>query len=409
MSSLRILGVHNYYLRPGGEDTSFAQEMGLMERRGHQVVRFTRRNDELSGRSAIRMAADAVWNRKSYRSLRDVVRKNRIEVVHFQNTFPIVSPAAIHAAKAEGAATVVSLRNYRLLCANSFLMRGGRPCELCVGKRVGWQGVRYRCYRDSWAASATVVALNAVHRAVGTWTEKVDMFIALTEFARSKLIEGGLPAPRIAVNGNFLAPDPGPGTGSGRFFLFVGRLSEEKGIATLLDAWEGVAKEDWKLVIVGSGPEDTRVTAAQALDPSIEWLGQRDSPEIMELMGKAVALVFPSQWYEGMPRTIIEAFARGTPVLAFDLGAMREMINSGRTGFLDEPGDAAQLRQRLRRIIEDPEEMTAMRVHCRAEYREKYTEDSSYHRLSAIYDRALGGGGHGNTAAGAPISGPHEA
>jgi glycosyltransferase involved in cell wall biosynthesis len=408
MSPLRILGVHNYYLRPGGEDTSFAQEMGLMERRGHEVVRFTRRNDELGGRSAIRMAADAVWNRESYRSLRGVVRKNRIDVVHFQNTFPVISPAAIHAAKAEGAATVMSLRNYRLLCANSLLMRRGRPCELCVGRKVGWQGIRHRCYKDSRAASAAVVALNTFHRAIGTWTKKVDMFIALTEFARSKLIEGGLPAPRIAVNGNFLSPDPGSGTGSGRFFLYVGRLSEEKGIATLLDAWAGLVTEDWKLVIVGSGPEDTRVTAAQALDPSIEWLGQRDSPEIMELMGEAVALVFPSRWYEGMPRTIIEAFSRGTPVLAFDLGAMREMIISGRTGFLGEPGDTEQLRLRLRRIIENPEEMTAMRVNCRAEYREKYTEDSSYDRLRAIYDRALGGGGHGKPAGGEPISGMHE-
>jgi glycosyltransferase involved in cell wall biosynthesis len=409
VSSLRILGVHNYYLLPGGEDTSFAQEMDLMERRGHKVVRFTRRNEDLAARSALRMATDAVWNRESYRSLREVVRENRIDIVHFQNTFPIISPAAIHAAKAEGAATVVSLRNYRLLCANSFLMRNSRPCELCVGKKVGWPGVRYRCYKNSRAASAAVVALNTFHRAIGTWTRKVDMFIALTEFARSKLIEGGLPESRIAVSGNFLAPDPGSGTGSGRFFLFVGRLSEEKGVATLLAAWAGLAKQDWKLVIIGSGPDEKQVMDAQVADPSIEWLGKCGTREVLERMGEAAALVFPSQWYEGMPRTIIEAFSRGTPVLAFELGAMREMITPGRTGFLDEPNNPEHLSRRLRQIIENPDQTKAMRAHCRAEYRQKYTEDSSYHRLSAIYDYALGLGAEGKPDAADPICGKHGA
>lgn len=388
MTALRILGVHNYYLRPGGEDTSFSQEMELMERRGHEVIRFTRRNDDLAGRSSVRMATDAIWNHDSYRALRKVVRENRIEVVHFQNTFPIISPAAIHAAKAEGAATVMSLRNYRLLCASSFLMRNGSPCELCVGESVGWQGIRHSCYKGSQVASAAVVALNAVHHAIGTWRNKVDVFIALTEFARSKLIDGGLPEANIAVSGNFLAPDPGPGPGTGKTFIFVGRLSEEKGIRTLIDAWDKCMTEDWKLVIIGSGPEEGRVTAACAADPSIEWLGQCDSHEVVERVGEAAALIFPSQWYEGMPRTIIEAFSRGTPVLAFDLGAMREMITPGRTGFLEEPGSIEQLSRRMREIIKKRDQAVAMRRHCREAYEEKYTEDVAYRRLKRIYDRA---------------------
>lgn len=307
----------------------------------------------------------------------------------FQNLFPLISPSAYYAAKAEGLPTVQTLRNYRLFCLNSFLFRQGHPCEDCLQQLLPWPGVVHACYRDNRMASATVATMLATHRALRTWQRKVDIYVALTEFGRQKFIQGGLPASKLVVKPNFVYPDPGPGDGPRQFAVFVGRLSPEKGVGMLLDAWERLASPV-PLKIVGEGPAAERIIALRQHMPQIEWLGRQPLDVVYRLMGQAGFLVFPSQLYEGLSRTIIEAFAKGTPVLASNLGTMATLIEHGRTGLHVEPGNPEDLAAKVAWAWTHPADMAAMGLAARREFEAKYTAERNYALMMEIYQRAMG-------------------
>lgn len=382
-----VVMVHNYYQHPGGEDQSFLAEATLLEDRGHRVIRYTRHNNELIGRSSTQLAMMALWNHEVYGDLRRVVRGARAQFVIFQNTFPIISPAAYYAAKAERAAVVQVLRNYRLICPTATLFRDGRSCELCVRRRVKWPGVLYGCYRRSrWASTAVSLMLFA-HRTIGTWSRAVDMYVALTEIQREKHIAGGIPPGRIVVRPNFVDPDPGLGSGDGGYALFVGRLTTEKGIETLLDAWESLSS-CIPLKIVGDGPLAKRVRERCDGASNVQWLGHRTSQEVLDMIGRASILMFPSLWYEGMPRTVIEAFSRATPVIAFDMGAMRSMVQHRRNGLLVSAGDVRGLAEAVNWTENHPDELRRMRRHARETYEAKYTSAVCYDALLGTLERA---------------------
>ncbi len=245
-----MLLLHNRYQQPGGEDQVFAAEGNLLEAHGHQVLRYTRHNDQVTDQNPLALAGATVWNQAVYRELRTLIRRERPQVAHFHNTLPMISPAAYYAARAEGVPVVQTLHNYRLLCPNALFYRDGQVCEDCLGKAVPWPGVVHACYRESRASSGAVATMLTAHRAIGTWKKAVDMYVALTEFARQKFVQGGLPAEKIVVKPNFIEPDPGSGEGRGHYALFVGRLSQEKGVDTLLAAWEQLG-EKVPLKIVG--------------------------------------------------------------------------------------------------------------------------------------------------------------
>jgi len=229
--------------------------------------------------------------------------------------------------------------------------------------------------------------MRGLHQRWDTWRRTVDAYFTLTEFARRKFIEAGLPADRIAVKPNFLAADPGVAEGGGGYAIFVGRLSAEKGLATLLAAWERLAGR-MTLKIVGDGPLRAEVQAAALRTPGIEWLGYRPSGEVLDLIGGAAVLVMPSIWYETFGRTIIEAFAKGTPVIASRLGAMAELVDAGRTGLLFEPGSAADLAACVDRLLADPEQCERLRLEARREYEARYTAAANYRQLMAVYQAA---------------------
>ncbi|MGH1571176.1 glycosyltransferase family 4 protein [Methylobacterium sp. P31] len=256
--------------------------------------------------------------------------------MHFHNTFPLISPAAYYAASEAGTTVVQTLDNYRLVCVNALLFREGRVCEDCLGKTVAWSGIKHGCYRSSRAASAIVASMQVFHRAKGTWRDRVDAYIALNDASRRKFIVGGLPNERIAVKPNFLHIDPGQGAGSGDYALFVGRLSKEKGLPCLLDAWSRLEGR-FPLKIVGDGPLRSLVESHARADQSIEYLGPMSQEAVLQIVGEARLLIQPSECYETWPRVIVEAFAKGTPVLASNLGAMAEMVDHGRTGWLFSP------------------------------------------------------------------------
>ena len=225
--------------------------------------------------SRVRLALKTVWSSESYHILRRRLRERPYDLIHVQNFFPLISPAIYYAAQAEGVRVVQSLRNYRLLCPNAALFRDGRLCEDCVGRSVPWPGVVHKCYRGSRGATASVAAMLAVHRQLRTWQRMVDVYVALTGFARDKLIEGGLPADKIMVKPNFVAGDPAPGDGAGGYALFVGRLSPEKGLGTVLEAWQRL-RGALPLKIVGEGPLAASVEEAAAQGrASSAWAGAR--------------------------------------------------------------------------------------------------------------------------------------
>lgn len=386
---MKILTCHNYYQQPGGEDQVFDDEARLLESHGHTVVRFTRHNDAIKQMSSWQAAVRTLWNRQTVDDLRNLIRRERPDVVHFTNTFPLISPSAYYAARREGVKIVQSLHNYRLLCPNAYLLRDGKVCESCVGKLFAWPAVRYACYRDDRRASGVVAAMLAFHRAIGTYSRVVDLFCALTEFGKRKFIEGGLPAEKIAVKPNFMSVDPGIGDGSGGDALFVGRLSPEKGIETLLAAWSQ-SSIDIPLSIVGDGPLAERVRQAAEQNPRIRWLGRQPPERVLDQLGTARFLIFPSVWYEGLPKTIVEAFSKGTPVVASNLGAMTELIDDGRTGLLFEPGNVDSLRRAVSRVASDSDAVQRMRIAARGEFERKFTAEQNYKILIGLYHRVLG-------------------
>ena len=379
--------VHNYYQQAGGEDRVFLEETDLLEANGHEVVRYCLHNEQVATVSPATLAKGTLWSAPAYRDLEDLLRRERPHLAHFHNTFPLISPAGYYAARAAGVPVVQTLHNYRLLCPNALFYRDGGPCEDCLGRAVTWPGMVHGCYRGSRAASAVVTAMLTAHRAARTWAKAVDLYVALTEFARRKFVEGGLPAEKIEVKPNFVRPDPGVGTGKGGFALFVGRLSPEKGVGTLLEAWDRFG-EGVPLKVVGDGPLTGRVLSVADRRPDVEYLGRKPAEEVRALMKEAGVLVFPSEWYETFGRVAAEAFAAGTPVVASDIGAVAEMVDDGRTGLLFRPGDAGHLASQVKRVLNRPEEYARMRREARTEFEAKYTAERNYGMLMKLYESA---------------------
>jgi glycosyltransferase involved in cell wall biosynthesis len=398
---VKVLLCHNYYQQPGGEDQVFADEGRLLEAHGHDVLRYTLHNDALHDMSGAGAARKTVWNSQSAAEIGAIVRRESPAIVHFTNTFPLISPAAYYAARRGGAAVVQSLHNYRLLCPSAVFLRDGNVCEECLGRRFAWPGVVHACYHSSRAATGVVAALQTAHRVLGTWRRAVDRYIALTEFARQKFIAGGLPAERVSVKGNFVEPDPGPGEGRGDFALFVGRLSPEKGLDTLLAAWQKLPGR--KLVVLGDGPLAPLVQTAAAANPDVQWLGRRSRAEVLEWLGRASCVIVPSLWYEMFGMVVIEAFARGTPVVAARRGALAELVEHERTGLHFAPGDPQELSRAAARLLADGALQGRMRRAARAEYERRHTAADNYAQLLAIYRAARrqfeGGAPESNEAA----------
>ncbi len=388
---MKLLLVHNRYLLSGGEDLVFAEESALLRRAGHDVVEYTEDNRRIEGMGRAAAAVRAVWSSGTRVRLLEFLRRHRPEVAHLHNTFPLVSPSAYWACRETGTPVVQTLHNYRLLCASALLYHDGHTCEDCLGTRLLWPGLLHGCYRSSRAETAAVTSMLLFHRLLGTWRKAVDLYVALSDFSRTRFIQGGIPADRIAVKPNFVHPDPGARDGDGDYALFVGRLSQEKGIRVLLDAWSETSGVP--LVIVGDGPMRDRVEgfACQG-DGAVRYRGALPRPRVFEAMKRARFLVFPSTCYENFPMAIIEAFACGLPVLAAGIGAAPEIVEHGRTGALFRAGDPASLAQAARELWAKPGQARAMGGEARAEYLAKYTARENYARLMDLYARAREGG-----------------
>lgn len=380
---MRVLIAHNAYQQRGGEDSVVADEAALLRAHGHEVELLSAHNDDIAGLGRVELLRRTLWSRPAAGEMRARCAAFRPDVVHVHNSFPLLSPAIHWAAAEAGVPVVQTLHNFRLLCPQAMLLREGRVCEDCVG-RLPWRGAVHGCYRGSVAQSAVLAGMLTLHRGLGTWQRRVNRFIALNDFCRAKFIEGGLPAERIAVKPNFVdlpAPAEGPREG----LLFVGRLSPEKG----LDVLAAAAREArLPVTVVGSGP----MQQALAAEPMLDLQGALPMEQVLARMRSAAALVMPSVWYENFPRTLVEAWACGLPVIASRLGAMAELIEDGVTGLLFEAGNAVALAQKLQWAREHPEALAAMGRRAREHYAICYTAERNLQQLMKIYEEAIAEG-----------------
>lgn len=381
---LRIVVCHNYYQQRGGEDQVFEDEVDLLRAHGHEVIPFVRHSGEIPARQLIPTAVGTVWNRPVASELGALVEHHRADIAHFHNWLPLISLAAPVAARDAGAAVVHTLQNYRFACPKGTFFRDGSLCEECLSSRTFWPAVQHGCYRESRAASALVATALITHRARGTLTNTVDAFAAGSAFTASKLSQAGLPAERIFVKPNFLAPDPGIGSGSGGYAIYLGRLSPEKGISTLLEAW-GRLGDSVPLRIAGTGPLQSEVERFAASRPHVTYLGFASDAVVDQTIKEAGFLVLPSVNYEGFPKTIVEAFARGTPVVASRLGAMQDAISPGVNGRHFRTGDPADLAAVAVELTDDRSALRSMREAARSAYLNNYTPEHNYAIMMEIY------------------------
>ncbi len=384
---MRILYCHNYYRHRGGEDVSFQTDVEMLRSRGHDVDTFTRDNDDMDG-NRIRMAANAIWNRSSCRELSQLIVDVKPDIVHCNNLFPQISASVYKAAHRYGIPVVQALRNYRPLCANSFLYRDKGLCTKCIGCSAAWHSIVHGCYRESRMASAVVVAMQVGQSVVRTQTRYIDAFFTPSEFARSVYIKAGYDPNQIHVRTNFMLPDMGAELDKTGPAVFVGRLSDEKGVDTVIEAWNRY-QIAIPLQIIGEGPESESLRIQSQGNRFIQFMGSVPNRAVLRALGRAQFLVMPSRWYETFGRTIAEAFSRGTPVIGSDLGAMAELINDGVNGYLFSPSNPDHLGKQVRKFLALSESArSAMSQAARETYLQRFTAQTSYDQLLKIYDAA---------------------
>jgi glycosyltransferase involved in cell wall biosynthesis len=388
---LRILLAHNYYrsVAPSGEDAVFLNERTLLESRC-EIVSYERHNDDIDestlGRK-VRLGLNAAWSRKTYEELCALIHKAQPEIAHFYNTFPLITASAYAACQDKGVPVVQTVQNYRFVCPNGLLLRDGKPCEDCFGTNF-LPAIRYRCYRASLPATGAVVWSLLNNRWRGTYNNLVNRYIAPTQFGANKLIQGGLPEHIMEVKPNFLPVIPAPGTGSGGYALFAGRLSSEKGLRNLLEAWKSV--KGLPLKIAGEGPlREELQSLANMQNLPVEFLGCVSYSEVLDLTRDAVFLVVPSEWYEGFPMVVVQALACGTPVIASRLGSLDEIVEEGKTGLKFEAGNPQDLAIRVNELASDRPRLARMRIHARTAFEEHYTAEINYSQLMEIYQSTI--------------------
>ncbi len=379
--TFRVLLTHNRYQQQGGEDSVVRDEFNLLEKHGHSVELYTRDNNEIELLNKLNVAVDTIWCRRTSQDVRQLINDFKPDIIHSHNTFPLISPSIFWLASKSNIPIVQTLHNFRYFCLQAMFLREGKICEDCVGK-LPWRGVVKRCYRNSFQQSSVLLSSIAVHRFLGTYQKTVSQYIALNDFCRHQFVKAGLPRDRISVKPNFVdipriverergAP------------LFVGRLSPEKGIRTILEAVKRYP--NLYVDIVGTGP----LAELAQNSPNMLVHGWLEPDATIKLMRKASYLVMPSIWYENFPRTLVEAFACGLPVIASDLGAMAELIEDGKTGLLFKPGSADDLAEKMEWANANNSAMCAMGERARTVYEEKYTPQINHSQLLKIYNDAI--------------------
>lgn len=383
MSLLRVLVVHNAYQHRGGEDSVVDTEVAMLRDRGHAVQLYQRHNDDVASMGKVQLVRTTFWSPQTLDDIAQQVGDFRPDVIHVHNTFPLISPSIYQAAYVARIPVIQTLHNFRLLCPQAMFLRAGKVCEDCLGK-IPWRAVTRRCYRGSVVQSGVLAGMLLFNKARGIYASKVSNYICLSSFARAKFILGGLPENRLVIKSNFVPDLASPNFDNPRDgLLFVGRLSEEKGLAILAQGFSSTLHGS--LRIAGTGPESAQIEN----QAGVEMLGALKPLEVRAQMDCSLALVLPSICYENMPMTLLEAYAAGLPVIGSRLGALADLIVDGVTGLLFESSHSDDLQAKLTWAVQNPEAMLQMGRNARALYLEKYTPEQNYTQLIQIYQAAI--------------------
>jgi glycosyltransferase involved in cell wall biosynthesis len=391
---MKVLLVHNFYgsASPSGENQVFETEKVLLLQHGHDVAEFTRHSDEIRSTGAFGVLKGAFatpYNPFMAQAIQKKVELFKPDVVHVHNTFPLISPA-IFRAIGNRMARVLTLHNYRLFCPAAIPMRDGKVCTDCMDMRSVWPSIQHGCYRNNRLATLPLAANVALHRALGTWQNEIDAFIAFTDFQRTTMIAAGLPGERVYVKPNYFPGNPPmiPWAERGKYAVFAGRLSAEKGVQALVNAWLAWGADAPELRIVGDGPLRTELEKAVAVS-NIRFLGQLPSGESIRQIGNARMLLLPSECFEGFPMVIREAFALGTPAAVSNLGPLPSIVNSGVNGVVFEPSTPQSLLATVRQAWQTPGMLEQLGKGARVSFDKLYNEDTNYARLIEIYEAAI--------------------
>jgi len=394
---MKLILVHNFYgsSAPSGENLVFGAEKSLLEKHGHSVLEFLRYSDDILGKGKMGNLVGAFstpWNPFSFKGIRRKVLCEESELVHVHNTFPLISPS-IFLAVGLRAAKVLTLHNYRLFCPAAIPLRDGQACTECLEKRNVLPSLWFGCYRESRLATLPLAFSTALHRFLGTWEKHVDAFVALTEFQKDLICRAGLPEKLVFVKPNFFPGDPSvvPWEKRKGNVVFVGRLTGEKGIRALVQSWLkwGVAAPDLLVVGEGSLRGEMKKIVKDAGDVNVHFTGQLESSQGREKIANAKLLVLPSEWFEGFPMVVQEAFAFGTPVAASNIGALPSIVKQGVNGLLFKPGDPESLLKEVRAAWESPGLLQKLGEGARRSFEDLYTEEANYKILMEIYGQAI--------------------
>ena len=381
---MKILMVHNRYQQRGGEDAVFAAEVQMLRSNGHDVVTLLENNDDITGVfGRVKTAVGSIYSRYGAQRVSGAVSSFRPDVMHVHNFFPKLSPSIFRSARKLGVPTVMTLHNYRLICPSASFYIDGEVNELSVTRSAFWT-VPKRVYKNSLFGTAVVAAMVDYHKWRGTWSRDIDAFITLTGFARSRFVAAGFPESRLFVKPNFLKDvyqvgghEPISRHGA----LYVGRLSREKGIPTLLEAWRDI---DYPLTIIGGGEDFTRNAPA-----NVSFVGELSRNDVHSYMAQSAFLIMPSEWYEGFPVTLLEGFISGLPVVTSAIGSLDELVEEGVMGFKSTPGSVDGLVTAIRRMLQAGEDGRAlMGDAARRVALDRYTEEINHEQLLEIYHAA---------------------
>ena len=401
MRPLRVLVVHNRYRsgQPSGENRVVDQERALLADAGHQVSSFERRSDDIAAMSLLGKAAipfRVPWNPAVRSELASLLRAQRPDIVHIHNTFPLLSPSVVAACADVGVPVVATLHNYAMVCPTGTLYRGGRVCTDCVGASP-LPAVRHGCYRDSSAATVPLAVSIVANRR--RWWSSVARFFCVSNAQRQILIQAGMPAHRLVVKQNFVV-DPGiRRSGPGEHLLYLGRLTDEKGVRLLMTAWDQIRAcggLGLPLVFAGTGPLSGELARWAQDREDVRYLGLQTKAECAELVARAAAVVAPSGWLETFGLVVVEAMAAAVPAVASAHGAFVELVEDGVTGLLHRPdGAAGSLAECLRRVVVTPERNREMGEAARRRYERDFTPRVGLDCLVAGYEAAIVGSGSG--------------
>lgn len=380
----KILLVHNYYQIPGGEDTVVANEKRLLEEHGHKVVLYTRHNSELNDYSKMQkllLPFSTIFNLRTYREVRELIEREQIEILHVHNTLNLVSPSVYYAGVRKRIPVIQTVHNFRLLCPGATFYREGKVCEDCVKKGM-LCAVKHGCYRGSKTQTLACVISTKIHRLLGIYG-KIN-YICLTQFNKEKLLQ----LTQIKENQVFIKPNfsftKEKNSDSERFqrqFVYVGRLEEIKGISILMEAWKKLGKEAPELILCGNGPLESwcRDYVEKNEMQNVHLMGFVPNKEVQDIIAKSTALILPTQVYEGFPMTMVEAYGKGTPVIASDLGNAGNLVIPGVTGKRFSYQSASALADAVRNF----ESFDSGRI--QQIYQEKYSAEKNYEELQKIY------------------------